>query len=99
MRTVPHSISPTPADSCLGPSSEFVSFTIPPPFSPRVRNALNASPHSVKLANLVGGLGMWYGFGRRLIGVYVFDWSRCCRGICTQADITTGSDDRAAQAR
>ncbi|KAL7411973.1 GINS complex, Psf3 component [Mrakia frigida] len=47
--------------------NDFISFTIPSPFSARVRNALNAEARSVKLSNLVGGMGMWYGFGLRLI--------------------------------
>ncbi|CED85258.1 Multiple inositol polyphosphate phosphatase [Phaffia rhodozyma] len=49
--------------------NDFVTFNIPQAFSNRVRNALNAESRSVKLSNLVGGLGMWYGFGRRLVGI------------------------------
>jgi hypothetical protein len=51
--------------------NEFVTFNIPPPYANRVRNALNAEARSVRLGGLVGSLGGWYGFGRRLVGVWV----------------------------
>ncbi|KAI0282360.1 GINS complex Psf3 component [Russula aff. rugulosa BPL654] len=44
--------------------SDYADFTIPPPFSSRVRNALNAEAKSVKLSALVGAGGLWYGFGK-----------------------------------
>ncbi|GBE79156.1 GINS complex Psf3 component [Sparassis latifolia] len=47
--------------------SDHADFTIPPPFSSRVRNALKAEPCSVRLASLVGQAGMWYGFGRMIM--------------------------------
>lgn len=50
---------------------DYADFTIPPPFSSRVRNALNAEARSVRLSGLVGQGGLWYGFGRMLMGLYV----------------------------
>ncbi|KAI9063404.1 GINS complex Psf3 component [Trametes sanguinea] len=47
--------------------SDYADFTIPPPFSARVRNALNAEPRSVRLSALVGQGGWWYGFGRMIM--------------------------------
>ncbi|KAI0723463.1 GINS complex, Psf3 component [Earliella scabrosa] len=47
--------------------SDYADFTIPPPFSARVRNALNAEPKSVRLSALVGQGGPWYGFGRMIM--------------------------------
>ncbi|KAA1466277.1 GINS complex, Psf3 component [Dentipellis sp. KUC8613] len=47
--------------------SDFVDFTIPPPFTARVRNALNAEAKSVQLSGLVGAGGLWYGFGKSLM--------------------------------
>ena len=51
--------------------SDYADFTIPPPFSARVRNALNAEARSVRLSGLVGQGGLWYGFGRMLMQLYV----------------------------
>ncbi|PSR73562.1 hypothetical protein PHLCEN_2v10481 [Hermanssonia centrifuga] len=42
---------------------------MPPPFTSRVRNALNAEARSVKLSNLVGQGGLWYGFGRMIMNL------------------------------
>lgn len=42
---------------------DYADFNIPPPFSSRVRNALNAEARSVRLTSLVGQGGMWYTFG------------------------------------
>ncbi|EIN10864.1 GINS complex Psf3 component [Punctularia strigosozonata HHB-11173 SS5] len=47
--------------------SDYADFSIPPPFSSRVRNALNAEPKSVKLSGLVGQGGLWYGFGKMVM--------------------------------
>ncbi|KAL4241356.1 DNA replication complex GINS protein PSF3 [Abortiporus biennis] len=47
--------------------SDYADFNIPPAFSARVRNALNAEPRSVKLANLVGQGGVWYSFGKMIM--------------------------------
>jgi len=44
--------------------SDYVDFTVPSPFSSRVRNALNAEAKSVRLSALVGAGGHWYGFGK-----------------------------------
>ncbi|KAF8484506.1 GINS complex Psf3 component [Russula ochroleuca] len=44
--------------------SDYADFTIPSPFSSRVRNALNAEAKSVRLSALVGAGGLWYGFGK-----------------------------------
>ncbi|KAI9435902.1 GINS complex, Psf3 component [Lactarius psammicola] len=44
--------------------SDYVDFAVPPPFSSRVRNALNAEAKSVRLSALVGAGGHWYGFGK-----------------------------------
>ncbi|ETW84241.1 hypothetical protein HETIRDRAFT_415948 [Heterobasidion irregulare TC 32-1] len=44
--------------------SDYADFTIPAPFSSRVRNALNAEAKSVRLSGLVGAGGLWYGFGK-----------------------------------
>ena len=43
---------------------DYIDFTVPPPFSSRVRNALNAEAKSVRLSALVGAGGHWYGFGK-----------------------------------
>jgi len=50
---------------------DYADFTIPGPFNTRVQNALRAEPTSVKLAGLVGAGGLWYGFGRMLLALYV----------------------------
>lgn len=52
---------------------DYADFTIPGPFNTRVQNALRAEPTSVKLAGLVGAGGLWYGFGRMLLSLYVND--------------------------
>lgn len=49
----------------------YADFTIPGPFTTRVQNALKAEPTSVRLAGLVGAGGLWYGFGRMLLSLYV----------------------------
>lgn len=49
--------------------SEFTTFPLPPPYTPRVKSALNASAPSVKLSNLVGSGGWWYRWGRRIAEV------------------------------
>jgi len=51
--------------------SNYADFAIPGPFITRVQNALKAEPTSVKLAGLVGAGGLWYGFGRMLLSLYV----------------------------
>lgn len=49
--------------------SDWTDFTIPSPFGTRVRNALKAEPRSVKLSNLVGAGGLWYGFGKMVMDI------------------------------
>jgi GINS complex subunit 3 len=44
---------------------------MPQAFAPRVKNALNAEPRSVRLSSLVGQGGLWYGFGRMMIRLCV----------------------------
>lgn len=51
--------------------SDWADFMIPAAFGPRVRNALNAEPHSVRLSNLVGAGGLWYGFGKTIMDMLV----------------------------
>ena len=58
-------------DTRLAVDRDYADFTIPPPFSARVRNALNAEARSVRLSGLVGQGGLWYGFGRMLMRLYV----------------------------
>jgi hypothetical protein len=53
-------------------SRDYADFTLPPPFSSRVRNALNAEAKSVKLSALVGAGGLWYGFGKIIMRLSVF---------------------------
>jgi hypothetical protein len=59
------------AHSPLPLSRDYADFTIPPPFSSRVRNALNAEAKSVKLSALVGAGGLWYGFGKIIMQLSV----------------------------
>lgn len=44
-------------------NSEFATFTVPQPFTQRIRANLNASAPAVKLSSLVGAGGWWYRFG------------------------------------
>ncbi|KAF8911848.1 GINS complex, Psf3 component [Mucidula mucida] len=47
--------------------SGWADFVIPTPFGARVRNALDAEARSVRLSNLVGAGGLWYGFGKLIM--------------------------------
>lgn len=48
---------------------------MPAAYSERVRHALDAEATSVKLSNLVGQGGLWYGFGRLIMNECVLvDW-------------------------
>ncbi|KAK7470851.1 DNA replication protein [Stygiomarasmius scandens] len=49
--------------------SDWADFDIPAAFGPKVRNALKAEPRSVRLANLVGAGGSWYGFGKTTMDI------------------------------
>ncbi|KAF8665751.1 hypothetical protein AX16_000199 [Volvariella volvacea WC 439] len=53
--------------------SDWADFFIPPAFAPRVRNALKAEARSVKLSNLVGAGGSWYGFGKAVMDMLESD--------------------------
>jgi hypothetical protein len=61
----------THATSLWPLSRDYADFTIPSPFSSRVRNALNAEAKSVKLSALVGAGGLWYGFGKIIMRLSV----------------------------
>src|ERR1700719_931505 len=58
-------------DSNTGLGSDWADFTIPPPFSSKVRSALRAEARSVKLSTLVGAGGLWYGFGKKIMDMFV----------------------------
>ncbi|KAG8949305.1 DNA replication protein [Tulasnella sp. 424] len=45
---------------------DWVDVEIPQPFGAKVKRALAADARSVKLSNLVGGTGTWYGFGKMM---------------------------------
>ncbi|TFK76105.1 hypothetical protein BDN72DRAFT_786470 [Pluteus cervinus] len=47
--------------------SDWADFMIPAAFNPRVKNALRAEAKSVRLSNLVGSGGSWYGFGKLIM--------------------------------
>ncbi|KAK1921635.1 hypothetical protein DB88DRAFT_498687 [Papiliotrema laurentii] len=49
--------------------NEFTTFPLPPPYSSRVKSALNASAPAVKLSHLVGSGGWWYRWGWRIAEV------------------------------
>ncbi|KAF9550326.1 hypothetical protein CPC08DRAFT_699326 [Agrocybe pediades] len=49
--------------------SDWAEFNIPAPFNSRVRNALKAEARSVRLSNLVGAGGLWYGFGKTIMDI------------------------------
>ncbi|KDR83336.1 hypothetical protein GALMADRAFT_235410 [Galerina marginata CBS 339.88] len=49
--------------------SDWAEFNIPAPFGLRVRNALKANACSVRLSNLVGAGGLWYGFGKTIMDI------------------------------
>ncbi|KAF8974775.1 hypothetical protein BDZ97DRAFT_1775331 [Flammula alnicola] len=49
--------------------SDWAEFNIPAPFGSRVRNALKAEACSVRLSNLVGAGGLWYGFGKTIMDI------------------------------
>ena len=55
---------------------DYADFAVPPPFSSRVRNALNAEAKSVRLSALVGAGGLWYGFGKIIMRLSVLACSR-----------------------
>jgi GINS complex subunit 3 len=46
---------------------DWADFVVPSPFTVKVRNALKAEARSVKLSQLVGAGGTWYGFGKAIM--------------------------------
>jgi len=58
-------------DTLVMEDSDWADFDIPAAFGPKVRNALKAEPRSVRLANLVGDGGSWYGFGKTTMDMCV----------------------------
>ncbi|KLT40915.1 GINS complex, Psf3 component [Cutaneotrichosporon oleaginosum] len=50
--------------------NEFATFTVPQPFTQRVRANLNASAPAVKLSSLVGAGGWWYRFGTAIAKIW-----------------------------
>lgn len=65
--------------------SDWADFTIPSPFGTRVRNALKAEPRSVKLSNLVGAGGLWYGFGKLVMDILSEDQANGISEVLTKA--------------
>lgn len=51
--------------------SQWADFNIPTPLNQRVRNALRAEACSVRLSNLVGAGGTWYGLGKTIMDLWV----------------------------
>ena len=45
----------------------YADLTLPQAYGERVKHALDAEATSVKLSNLVGQGGLWYGFGRLIL--------------------------------
>lgn len=64
--------------------SDWADFTIPSPFGTRVRNALKAEPRSVKLSNLVGAGGLWYGFGKMVMDILSEDQANDISEVLTK---------------
>lgn len=60
---------------------DYADFNIPAPFQARVRNALNAEARSVKLSNLVGQGGLWYGLGRMIMKMCA-GFRGCISALC-----------------
>ncbi|BEJ15588.1 hypothetical protein CspHIS471_0501930 [Cutaneotrichosporon sp. HIS471] len=50
--------------------NEFATFTVPQPFTQRIRANLNASAPAVKLSSLVGAGGWWYRFGAAIAKIW-----------------------------
>ncbi|KAI5894055.1 uncharacterized protein SCHCODRAFT_02623594 [Schizophyllum commune H4-8] len=51
--------------------SEWVDFTIPTAFGPKVKNALSAEEKSVRLSGLVGAGSSWYSFGKTVMDILI----------------------------
>jgi hypothetical protein len=63
------------------PNRDWADFNIPTPFGTRVGNALTAEARSVRLSALVGAGGMWYGFGKTIMDMYVKNCIRLTRAM------------------
>ena len=59
-----YALAPTWPSVYAPADRNYAGFTVPPPFSNRVKNALKAEPKSVRLSTLVGAGASWYAFGR-----------------------------------
>ncbi len=79
-------------DGADGLDSDWADFNIPTPFGNRVRNALNAEPRSVRLSSLVGAGGLWYGFGKTIMDMYVPIYLAC---LCSHPFASRLSDEQA----
>ncbi|KAG1724384.1 uncharacterized protein EDB91DRAFT_1170963 [Suillus paluster] len=65
--------------------SDWADFTIPTPFGTRVRNMLKAEPRSVKLCNLIGTGGLWYGFGKMITDILSEEQANGISEVLTKA--------------
>jgi len=65
--------------------SDWADFNIPTPFGSRVRNALKAEACSVRLSNLVGAGGFWYGFGKTIMEILSEDQANAMSEMLTKA--------------
>jgi len=65
--------------------SDWAEFNIPGPFGSRVRNALKAEARSVRLSNLVGAGGFWYGFGKTIMEILSEDQANGISEMLTKA--------------
>ncbi|TFK43139.1 hypothetical protein BDQ12DRAFT_731194 [Crucibulum laeve] len=65
--------------------SDWADFNIPAPFSTRVKNALKAEACSVKLSNLVGAGGLWYGFGKTIMDMLSDEQANDISNMLTRA--------------
>jgi len=65
--------------------SDWAEFNIPAPFGSRVRNALKAEACSVRLSNLVGAGGFWYGFGKTIMEILSEDQANGISEMLTKA--------------
>ncbi|KAI0034064.1 GINS complex Psf3 component [Vararia minispora EC-137] len=65
--------------------SDYADFTVPAPFSSRVKNALNAECKSVRLSALVGAGASWYAFGKIVMRLLAQDAARDMGAVLTTA--------------
>ncbi|KAF8897348.1 hypothetical protein BD779DRAFT_1490327 [Infundibulicybe gibba] len=64
--------------------SDWAEFNIPTPFGQRVRSALRAEARSVRLSNLVGAGGLWYGFGKTIMDILTEDQAKDMSALLTR---------------